>query len=78
MAIFFIGEVFIILAEMLESGDATSETHRLVSMNISMNISLPSVKRPETAVVSRRPSLWQPVALLLSSGLALLLAVRPF
>lgn len=74
MAIFFFGEVFIILAEMLESGDATSETHRLVSMNIS----LPSVKRPETAVVSRRPSLWQPVALLLSSGLALLLAMRPF
>lgn len=74
MAIFFFGEVFIILAEMLESGDATSETHRLVSMNIS----LPSEKRPETAVVSRRPSLWQPVALLLSSGLALLLAMRPF
>lgn len=78
MSIFFFGEVFIILAEMLESGDATSETHRLVSMNISMNISLPSVKRQETAVVSRRPSLWQPVALLLSSGLALLLAMRPF
>lgn len=74
MSIFFFGEVFIILAEMLESGDATSETHRLVSMNIS----LPSVKRQETAVVSRRPSLWQPVALLLSSGLALLLAMRPF
>lgn len=74
MSIFFFGEVFIILAEMLESGDATSETHRLLSMNIS----LPSVKRQETAVVSRRPSLWQPVALLLSSGLALLLAMRPF